>query len=239
MPNASPELTWAFAALTVLVAALFPISVGWSRIRLGEPRGQALRAGLLAALGVAAWLTITGLAASTGRLAFGPMPPPLLILFVVMVVGVVSLSVSRVGRDLALGLPLAFLVGVQTFRLPLELLMHRAWEEGVMPAQMSYSGLNFDIVTGATAPIVAVLLARGVISLRVVGVWNWMGTLLLVNIIVISILSTPTFGAFDAEPPNVWVTQAPFVWLPGVMVMTAILGHLCIFRRLRAERAAA
>jgi hypothetical protein len=47
--------------------------------------------------------------------------------------------------------PLAVLVGVQGFRLPLELLMHRAYAEGLMPVQMSYSGRNFDIVTGTTA----------------------------------------------------------------------------------------
>jgi hypothetical protein len=35
----------------------------------------------------------------------------------------------------------------------------------------------------------------------------------------------------------VWITQAPFVWLPMVMVMAAIVGHIVILRRLRAESA--
>ena len=47
--------------------------------------------------------------------------------------------------------PLWILVAVQGFRLPLELAMHRLYERGIMPEQMSYSGRNFDIVTGATA----------------------------------------------------------------------------------------
>ena len=51
---------------------------------------------------------------------------------------------------------------------------------------MSYSGLNFDIVTGITAIVVAALLATGRAGVRTVRAWNVMGTLLLVNIIVIA-----------------------------------------------------
>jgi hypothetical protein len=36
---------------------------------------------------------------------------------------------------------------------------------------------------------------------------------------------------FDG-PPNVWVGDFPFVWLPTVMVAAALLGHLLVFRRL-------
>ena len=49
------------------------------------------------------------------------------------------------------------LVGVQGFRLPLELAMHRMYERGIMPVQMSYSGLNYDILTGIRALVVAAL----------------------------------------------------------------------------------
>jgi hypothetical protein len=34
------------------------------------------------------------------------------------------------------------------------------------------------------------------------------------------------------EPSNIWVTQAPWVWLPAVMVLAALLGHVLVFRRL-------
>jgi hypothetical protein len=41
---------------------------------------------------------------------------------------------------------------------------------------------------------------------------------------------------FSNEPANVWVLQPPFVWLPAVMVLAALLGHIVIFRRIRAEK---
>ena len=149
----------------------------------------------------------------------------------------VGLGVSPVGRRLAAGLPLAVLVGVQGFRLPLELLMHRAYEDGLMPVQMSYSGLNFDIVTGITALIVGALLATGRAGVPTARAWNVMGTLLLVNIISIALLSAPTpWRVFRDGPANVWITTVPYVWLPTVMVAFAILGHIVIYRRLRAGR---
>jgi len=63
----------------------------------------------------------------------------------VFVAGIL-LARSSIGDRFARGLPLTYLVGFQVFRFPLELAMHRAYVEGVMPVQMSYSGRNFDIV---------------------------------------------------------------------------------------------
>ena len=56
--------------------------------------------------------------------------------------------------------PVWLLIAFHGFRLPLELIMHEAATEGVMPPQMTFTGLNFDITTGATALLVAALSAR-------------------------------------------------------------------------------
>jgi hypothetical protein len=145
---------------------------------------------------------------------------------------------SELGRRLAIGLPLAVLVGSQAFRVVVELLLHRAYREGLMPVQMSYSGSNFDIVTGILAAALAVALARTTLSARVVLAWNVVGLLLLLNVLVIALLSAPTpFRQFHNEPANVWITKAPWVWLPTVMVPLALLGHILVFRRLAAAPA--
>lgn len=130
------------------------------------------------------------------------------------------------------------LVLLQAFRFPLELLMHRAYAEGLMPVQMSVSGRNFEIVTGTTALLlgVAMVVWRGRVPLRLVAAWNVLGTLLLANILVIAILSAPTpLRVFMNEPANVWIAHAPWVWLATVLVPAAIAGHVIIFRRLWME----
>jgi hypothetical protein len=156
------------------------------------------------------------------------------VVFMLVFVLSVGLGVSPVGRRLAAGLPFVVLVGVQAFRLPLELMMHRAYEYGLMPRQMSYSGLNFDIVTGITAIVVVVLLATGRAGAGTVRAWNWLGTLLLINIVLIAGLSAPTpWRVFRDAPANTWIATAPYIWLPTVMVAFAILGHIVIYRALR------
>jgi hypothetical protein len=132
--------------------------------------------------------------------------------------------------------PLWALVGIQGFRLPLELAMHAMYTRGIMPEQLSYSGRNFDIVTGAAALVVAALVYAGRASRRLVLAWNVLGLLLVINVATIGILSTPRFGLFGADRLNVFVTYTPFVWLPAVMVLAAVAGHLIVFRALAAPK---
>jgi len=110
--------------------------------------------------------------------------------------------------------------------------MHRAYTEGVMPIQMSYSGRNFDILAGVTAIPVAWALSLGIGGRRLAFAWNILGAVLLVNIIVIAAASTPFIGAFGPDALNTFVAYPPFIWLPAVLVLTAVTGHLLIARAL-------
>jgi hypothetical protein len=104
------------------------------------------------------------------------------------------------------------------------------YERGVMPVQMSYSGANFDILTGISAFVVAWLVAQDHGGRLLITIWNLMGLALLVNVVTIAILSTPRFRYFGDDRLNVWITYPPFVWLPAVMVVAALAGHLLVFR---------
>ena len=52
-----------------------------------------------------------------------------------------------------------------------------------------------------------------------------------------AIASTPIFHAFGEAPAqlNTWIAYHPFAWLPGVLVATALAGHLVLWRRLAAK----
>lgn len=236
MVNASPLLLYSFIALAAIVAGAFVVAVSRSTLEtLGVPT-LARRAALIAAAGTGVWLAATAALAARGALSFASRPPTMIVLLVAIFVIAIAVATSRTGERLATGIPLAALVGVQGFRFPLELLLHRAYTEGLMPVQMSFSGRNFDILTGLSAIAVGTYLARKPRALAVARVWNAVGVILLANILTIAMLSAPTpFRVFHNEPANVWVTRAPWVWLPSVFVLAAILGHLLVFRRLRYE----
>ena len=234
----SPDLsTLAFVIIPVLLAAALTWGVAAASRRLGESRATRRRAVTVTVVGSIAWMSATWIAAASGALRqWQATPPP----FAVMVAGIFALSVAIActpyGRRLATGLPLWALVAVQGFRLPLELAMHEMYERGVMPVQMSYEGVNYDIFTGTTALVVAAIVKRGGRGRVTVALWNVLGLALLLNVMTVGILSTPRFGYFGPGRLNEWVADPPYVWLPAVMVLAALAGHLLIFRALAGKR---
>ena len=232
--EASRLVTGGFVLLPLLVAAGFIVACEWAGRRLGEGVTARRRRAVRVGGGVLVWLSVTAVIAASGVLRrFDATPPPFGLL--ALAVGVIGIAVpcSSLGTLLARGVPLWALVGFQVFRFPLELVMHRAYLEGVMPVQMSYSGQNYDIVTGISAGALGLWLSRRPVPRWVVISWNALGFALLVNIVTIAIVSTPVFGWFGKEGLNVFVTYPPFVWLPAVLVTAALMGHILVWRRLR------
>ena len=235
MPLSSVQLARGFRLLTYAVVALFlaALAVAWRRS--GATRRRVIVITIVAAVGWAAWLAFTSLVARLGLLSQID-PPVMMFVMIVTILTVLSLGFARVGRMLAASLPLAALVGFHAFRLPLELLMHRAWEHGIMPREMSYAGWNFDIITGIAAIVLSFLIARGSAGVRAARWFNALGALLLLNIVVISALAAPgPAHLLRTSPPNTFVMSPSFVWLPTVMVALATLGHIVLFRRLRQQ----
>jgi len=235
LQHASIMLLYGFIVLPILVAVALSAII-WRAVGAEDyPRRQTNRLQIRLALGAVAWLAITLWVSAAGVLRhFERQPPPMLFLVAAVFALAGWLAFSWIGDLVVRHTSWVALVGLQGFRLPLELLMHRAYVEGIMPVQMSYSGRSFDIVSGATAIVLALALARFQVPRWVIAVWNVLGTVLLVNILVIAIASMPMFHWFGMDRLNVWVADPPFVWLPAVLVLSALAGHLLMFRKLRA-----
>ncbi len=168
---------------------------------------------------------------------FDSFPPPGLRVFIVLIAATVVIGFSKIGRTLANGVPMILLVGFQVFRLPTELLIHQAATAGIAPIEMTFEGRNFDITTAVLALVLVVALHRGAVSARLLMGWNVLGLLLLLNVVVTAIVAMPhPFQLLHTNPPNVWITYFPYILLPGVMVCSALLGHLLVFRALAMQR---
>lgn len=224
-----------FTALVVAVAGLAVLGVASAARACGRDEADASSLRLRGAAGLATWLALTGGLAASGALSdFSRVPPPVMPLIALSVVSSTALALSRFGRVLAEGLPMAALVGFQAFRIPLELLLLRLCLDGVLPVQMTFEGMNWDIATGVLAVPLAMWAAWGRPPRALVAAWNVLGLLLLLTIVTIAALSTPgPLRAFVNEPANTIIATFPFVWLPTVLVQAAWIGHLLVFRRLR------
>jgi hypothetical protein len=229
----SDPVVLAFVVIPVLLVLQLVAAVSYASHQLDEA-ASARRAAVIGTLVISAlWMGLTWLAADSGVLLdFDATPPPFALLVLAIIGLAVTIAFTPYGTRLVLGLPVWTLIAIQGFRLPLELAMHGMYDRGIMPVQMSYSGRNFDIVTGITALVVAWLVATGRAGRRVALGWNILGLALLINIVGVAILSTPRFQFFGPDQLNVWVMYPPFVWLPAVMVLAALAGHLLIFRAL-------
>lgn len=182
------------------------------------------------------YLVVPAVLAGSGRLdQYDPLPAPALLLILALTLGTVAAAFSPIGARVGSEQSLAVLVGYQCFRIPVELLLHRLNAAGVVPVQMTWTGRNFDIVSGVTALLLGWWISRRSDTPRgLVQAWNVLGLALLANIVAIAVLSTPTlFRQFPDGPANTLPSVFPFVWLPAILVQMALFGHLVLFRRLR------
>ncbi|MGR9839057.1 hypothetical protein ACUOH4_26735, partial [Escherichia coli] len=90
------------------------------------------------------------------------------------------------------------------------LFLHKA-----IPDLMTFEGRNFDIVSGLTAPLVyyfAFIKKR--VGRTTLILWNIICLLLVINVVVTSILSSPTsFQQLAFDQPNIGILYSPFVLL--------------------------
>jgi hypothetical protein len=128
-------------------------------------------------------------------------------------------------------------VRLQSFRFFVEILLWMLFAVGLVPVQMTFEGYNFDILSGISAVVIALLTARGKISRTGLIIWNVVCLLLLINIVTIAILSTPSpVRVFMNEPVNRIVTYFPVSLLPGFLVPLAYMLHFFSLRQLLSEK---
>ena len=231
MAPASNLTTALFVLLVLVMAALVAVV-----LRRAFPDRSWLAIGIFAGI----WLMIPAALAASGRIdRYDPMPAPALMMLGVITLLTIGIAFSVKGAHIVHAVPLAALVGMQAFRIPVEWLLHRLYLEGVAPVQMTWSGRNLDVVSGVTALLLGLWLARGrAVPGWVVLAWNLLALGLLINIIAIAMMSTPiAFRQFTEGPANILPSVFPFVWLPTFLVQLALFGHLLVFRKL--ARAAA
>jgi len=225
LPSPSLFLEGSFFLLATLVALSLPVFT-WQTTK----NGKWTKATAFLVLG---WMVLTGLLTQWPAFRSFELPPPFLLTVAGANLVVTLLVFSSFGTRTLAATSLAGLVLFQGFRFPLELLMHRAYTEGLMPIQMSYDGRNLDILTGIFGLILGALLYWRPLPKVLVWIWNLAGFGLLLNVVGVAILSTPVpFRLFHNDPPNIWILDVPFVWLPMVMVPAALFGHLAIARKL-------
>jgi hypothetical protein len=152
---------------------------------------------------------------------------PMLLLFII-------LFNTKNGKQFIDSLPLFHITLINCVRIPVEIVLYWLFIHQLVPQIMTFEGLNFDILAGISAPIIAYL---GFISLKLNRnlflIWNIISLVLLLNIVILAILSVPSpFQQISFDQPNIAILYFPFSLLPTFVVPVVIFGHLASIRQL-------
>lgn len=224
---AVPQIT-----MNVLFTAFVAILVALLAVTISRLRGSALQ--IPALLGLLTWVGYATAMGYWGASRLGSGTPPLPVFFIVPAVGLVLfMARSSFGGRLAGGLPAPVFLGLESFRIVVELFLHQLWLEGLVPRMLTFEGANFDIVIGASAPLIAWLISNRHIGRRVGIAWSVAGILMLLNVIVRSVLTTPgPTHLITSDLANRAVTQFPYTFIPAFLAPLAMLLHVLSIRAL-------
>ena len=162
------------------------------------------------------------------------MPPRFMLTIGVPVLAIIGLFITRRGRTLLDSWDLKWLTRLHVIRMPVELVLYWLFLHKQIPQLMTFEGINYDILSGITAPIILLLCFRAQQPRKIpLLIWNIICLGLLFNIVVHAILAAPfSFQQLAFDQPNVAVLYFPYVWLPALIVPAVLLAHLAAIRKL-------
>ena len=194
------------------------------------------RAAVRVLAGLCVWFVYAGLLGYLGVLKKTSMRPPgIAFLFapILLFIGVFVVFIvrSQAGARLAMAVPLWIIMGVQCFRIGVELFLRQLWIDGLVPKMLTFEGANVDIYIGASAPLIAWLSTRGRLGMKIALAWNVLGLLSLTNVVIRAVLTVPgPINLIRAEVPNRMIGTFPFLFIPGFFVPLAVVLHVLALR---------
>ncbi|MBO9666827.1 MAG: hypothetical protein J7501_08430 [Bdellovibrio sp.] len=214
-----------FMAIVIGICLAFVGSVGVVSERLEfSVNKEVLKAGV----GILLWLAfVTAVVMSKILLAH---PFPLALIYLAFILSVtVGVALSKYGNRFALGLSVTALIAFQGFRFPLELVLHQWATQGTIPETMTWTGKNWDVLTGLLAIFIAPWAGR---SKYIAWFFNIFGITMLLHTVYVAIMSSPMPFAWDVHPKLLLVFFVPYFLIVPVCLGAALAGHVILTKAL-------
>lgn len=224
-----------FIVLLIVTVGVFLVGV-FKAAQLAELK-SASNTTLWLLVGITAWMLLLGFLSSIGFFSFEFMPPRLPFLLFAGMFAVLFLSTRPAVKKMASATPLHWPLLLQSFRIPLEVVLWQLFVHNALPVQMTFEGYNFDVLSGVFSLILGIAFYKGWLRSKLLLLaYNIVGLLLLFTIVTIAVLSMPLpIRQFTEGIPNTLVAQVPYVWLPAVFVTLAFFLHLFSIRQSLAK----
>jgi hypothetical protein len=182
------------------------------------------------------WLLLTGaLAFNRFFIAFDARPPRFFLVVIIPLLAIVATMASPRTSAFINRLSLKKLTLLSIVRIPVECVLYLLFLYRQIPELMVFTGRNFDILAGLSAPIICLYCFKGekVRHRNTLLIWHFIALALLLNIVINAVFSAPfPFQQFGFDQPNRAVFYFPFIWLPAFIVMAVLFSHLISIRLL-------
>lgn len=184
--------------------------------------------GLKYSLGFITLVLLSSILAAAGLMRAHLIPLVPIFMMVVLLMAVFY-AWSPLGDAIATKYSLGALVGFQAFRLPLEIILHDWANTGVIPETMTWTGQNWDVVTGVLAIAFYSLVKR---FRPLAWIFEVIGSLLLLNVLRVVIFSLPLPFSWSLENPLQLPLEFPYILIVPLFVWPALFGHLVLLKKL-------
>jgi hypothetical protein len=185
------------------------------------------------------WAIVQSIIANSGfYLISDTIPPRFLLMVGPPMVSILLIFATKKGKQFISTFDLKALTLLHTVRIPVELVLYSLFLQKLVPELMTFSGRNWDILSGISAVLIYLLvIKKDKINTSLALAWNFIGLGLLLNIVINAILSAPfVFQQFAFEQPNIGVLMFPYNLLPAVIVPIVLFSHLISIKQLLAMK---
>lgn len=162
------------------------------------------------------------------------MPPKPIFLVVICFLTMVVILTRKKTKVLLQQLPFTWLLYIQIFRVFVEIVIWLLHKEKLVPVQMTFEGYNIDIVPAILCPLVGYLVFQKKVLSKGWAIFiNVFGLIVVTNIVIIAILSTPASNITWEDPiKNIIIGYWPMIWLPGFVAPLAYFFHFLSIKQL-------
>ena len=178
------------------------------------------------------WLILMSTISLTGFFQNTNTIPPR---FLIVLIGNIAFIAFPYASLKTVALDYRYAMLVHALRIPVEITLYFLFLRKQVPEIMTFNGLNFDIIIGISAILIFFLSQSFKVNLgkKTLLIWNIIGLLFLMNIVVIAILSAPLpFQQLSFEQPNIALLSFPYILLPSFIVPFVILTHIIFIKQL-------
>lgn len=192
-----------------------------------------------AALGILAWLVYVFLISKSGLLHTYELPPrfPVFLIFPVFLFTGITLYRHR-HSPIFEAIPISWTNYIQGFRILVESLFVGSVAAGILHPEVTIEGYNYDMIYAISILIISLLVFQFMLfSTRLILIWNYLGLLVLLSVILVFTTTTYVPGLWGSELPlsPIEMMNFPFTLVPAYLMPLAVFIHLFSIMQIRRQ----